>query len=61
MPHSYLVSLESLRARNYDLSAKTPSVKEEKALREVGEVLQSLKYNQKEADKLLKELELEIS
>ncbi|CAM2915115.1 type I restriction-modification system subunit M [Helicobacter burdigaliensis] len=59
-PHSYLVSLESLRARNYDLSAKNPNAKEEKTLREVGEILQSLKDNQKEADRLLKELEKEI-
>ncbi|MFG5109181.1 N-6 DNA methylase, partial [Campylobacter lari] len=60
-PHSYLVSLESLRARNYDLSAKNPNAnKEEKALREVGEILQSLRDNQKEADRILSALEKEI-
>lgn len=56
-PNSYLVSLEELRARNYDLSAKNPNTKTEKPLREVGEILKSLKDNQKEAEAILQDLE----
>ena len=50
--NSYLVSLEELKNRNYDLSAKNPNVKEEKSLREVEEILDDLKQNQNKAKEL---------
>ncbi|MBZ7928569.1 N-6 DNA methylase [Campylobacter molothri] len=50
--NSYLVSLEELKNRNYDLSAKNPNVKEEKSLREVEEILEELKQNQDKAKEL---------
>ena len=59
-PHSYLVSLEELKARNYDLSAKNPNTKEEKSLREVGEILESLHNTQNQVMTLLGELETQI-
>lgn len=46
-PHSYLVSIKELKERNYDLSAKNPNAKEEKTLREVEEIVSTLKENQK--------------
>ena len=55
-PHSYLVSLEELKARNYDLSAKNPNTKEEKSLREVGAILESLKNTQQQAEAILQDL-----
>lgn len=45
--NSWLVSKKELKERNYDLSAKNPNVKEEKTLREVEEILSTLKENQK--------------
>ncbi|MBZ7947162.1 N-6 DNA methylase [Campylobacter sp. RM10541] len=50
--NSYLVSLEELKNRNYDLSAKNSNVKEEKSLREVEEILDDLKQNQNKAKEL---------
>lgn len=52
MANSYLVSLEELKNRNYDLSAKNPNIKEEKSLREVEEILEELKQNQEKAKEL---------
>ncbi|TWO26066.1 class I SAM-dependent DNA methyltransferase [Campylobacter insulaenigrae] len=58
--NSYIVSLEELEERNYDLSAKNPNVKEEKTLREVEEILDDLKQNQDQAQKLLEKIQSKI-
>lgn len=56
-PNSYIVSLEELRNRNYDLSAKNPNTKEEKSLREVEEIVEDLKQNQEKAKVLLEKIQ----
>ncbi|MCW1332579.1 SAM-dependent DNA methyltransferase, partial [Campylobacter jejuni] len=56
-PHSYLVSIKELEERNYDLSAKNPNSKEEKTLREVEEILSTLKANQEKANELLQKIQ----
>lgn len=56
-PYSYLVSKKELEERNYDLSAKNPNLKEEKTLREVEEILSTLKENQEKANKLLQKIQ----
>ncbi|EAI8103129.1 SAM-dependent DNA methyltransferase, partial [Campylobacter coli] len=56
-PHSYLVSIKELEERNYDISAKNPNSKEEKTLREVEEILSTLKANQEKANELLQKIQ----
>ncbi|EJL9183162.1 SAM-dependent DNA methyltransferase, partial [Campylobacter coli] len=52
-----LVSIKELEERNYDLSAKNPNSKEEKTLREVEEILSTLKANQEKANELLQKIQ----
>lgn len=55
--NSWLVSKKELEERNYDLSAKNPNSKEEKTLREVEEILSTLKANQEKANELLQKIQ----
>lgn len=53
---SWLVSKSELAYKNYDLSAKNPNIKEEKELRSVDEILNSLSKNLAKSNELLKKL-----
>lgn len=54
--NSWLVSKSELASKNYDLSAKNTNVKEEKELRSVDEILNSLSKNLAKSSELLKKL-----